>query len=374
MLSANEKRDNFRKDISSTLYKPILAILLFCGIDMLPEDKKPLWRFFRIIIATFNGILCAATVAIGIDMFAMVETISVEQLSTSCLVFLGVAFKLLLYHKRKDIFDLIQLLKSFEVSEESARRIRSYKNRIIALMAIMLISFSALYIDTAIKARRDNSNLTSYLERLDIGGYTDIYLVACTKLRILIPTINNMYPFHLFTILYSALARHLEVLMHECLQGVKRPISTSSFCRLFATYSKLYRVVQKVDEVLRTLVFVGILSVSSLIYFTLFSLLKARITFFSQTGTLALFGLVLAEVFLMIDSAAEIPDMNVEIHNAVLGLSHDASTSSDKMFLALKTQQQIGLSLGGLALMRRGVFLTLVGTIFTYCLLVKSFP
>ena len=53
----------------------------------------------------------------------------------------------------------------------------------------------------------------------------------------------------------------------------------------------------------------------------------------------------------MVNNAAEIPDINEEIHDEILQLPHDTSSSTDKTFLLMKTEKILALTLDGIIYM-----------------------
>lgn len=63
---------------------------------------------------------------------------------------------------------------------------------------------------------------------------------------------------------------------------------------------------------------------------------------------------------------------NKSLHSLILQFSHDSTSSTDKLFLTTKMQKQLGLSIGNISLLKMCLFLTIVGTMFTYILLIKS--
>ena len=133
-------------------------------------------------------------------------------------------------------------------------------------------------------------------------------------------------------------------------------------------------MIQEMNKLFCFIILYGIIFISSILYFSIYYLFSSwkNVGFLNFSALLAMFGLFF-ELFGLSVVAGGISDMNVQIHELILKLPHDSLSAADKMFLVIKTQKELGMTVGNLVVMKRGFFLSLSGTIFTYLLLTNSY-
>lgn len=357
-----------------TFYKPLFLAILCCGIDLLPEFEKRL-RLVRLTIAAFNGILSFATIIITIEIIASINSLSPDIWAKPYVLVLGLIFKFMLFKRRRDILNLIELLEGHKLTERFFLRIQASKRKLNLIIAFMIVSqtilciLGILLVNSETPLAKDNITLFSTLRKFNISIPKTAFDVE-SKVRVLVLCLHNVYSFHFFVALYSTLSWHIKLLVEQFLERKHLP----SFQELFKEYSELCNLIDHANNVLRALVLLAVIFISSFLYLTLYTVMSSGLDldFMSLTSVLAI-DLILIELYFMIHIASGIPETNDQIHDAILNLPHDLLTSTDKICLVMKTHRQLGLSLGGVVFIRRGIFLTLLGTIFTYCLLIKSF-
>lgn len=359
------KYNNFRKSSTYNFYKPALIALAFCGIDMFPKSHNS-FMCVRKTMVIMNLILTVVSILVAVKNIASTKT----DFALFCIISTGIIFTRMLYGKRKEIFDLLMLLQKIEYMKCDSHLFKNRKKLLFSLGGIF-ITLTVWCIITAVHSRgyKDNQFVNSVLDKLKIR-LSDKCLYVESILEFAVPYVCTVYPLSIFFLLYSFLALHIKIIM-ECFRN--QIVKSSCFKDIFTEYNNICNLIEIADKILSSLVLTAILYASCILYYSIFLLIKSErsISFFTLLDAVPLL-CVLLHLLKMIDSAAGIPDINAQIHKLILNLPHVPSSSADKLFLVLKTQKELGLSVGGLATVKRGLFLTLVGTIFTYLLLIRS--
>lgn len=353
-------------------YKPVLIALLFCGIDSFPESQNRL-KCVRNIVVKFNQVLTVVNVVCGIQMTVSLNDMSPTSLSVIFVWLCGSFLKYSLYRKKKQLFNFIFQIKEYKISKRYVPSLQSYKKKFDFALAFILLSQAIQLMTTTIYINREKYYIPPafyILQKFNIT-ITDNFLFFETKFCFIVSYVHNIYPLTIFILLYSVLAWHLKVIVDNILYVG----NSVSFHKLFEMYNKIFRLIKAADLLLRGLVLIAVFFISTYLYFTLFSLLQSGMSA-SIKNLSAMYFIVftLVQLYVMVYNAAGILDVNEDIHSLVLDRYHDSSNYSEKMFLLMKTQKAMGLTIGGLVIIKRGVFINLLGTILTYCLLVKSFP
>lgn len=366
----NNKKHEEEEIMIYKFYKPILVALLCFGIDMLPRSLNS-YRYLRIIIIAVNGILILATILIGIKSIANFNT----EFTLSFITLTGISFKYFLFKKRTGIFDFIMDLNKNQCMIKCIPYIQAVRKNIICLLIFVLISPIILCIITILQLKE---NAIEY-EVISLGTILKQYNVTKVEnvtyaesiLNLIIPLIFTILPMNVLFILYSVISWQLKTAFNYFKNHIQ---TNTSFPQIFREYNQLYNLIKGANDLFSFIILYAIVIISCIIYFNIYCLFSS----WKNIGLLNILALLpgifyFCGLFAMIYVAAGITDVNDEIHELVLNLNHDSLSANDKMFLVIKTQKELGMSVGNQVVMKRGFFFTLIGTIFTYLLLTKSF-
>lgn len=357
-------------------YKPIFMTLVCFGIDLFPERQKPC-KIFRMIALKLNQVLAVTNILLAIETVFMMDIMTSTTTAFFCLVICGLIFKYTFFKRRRNIYNLIMLLDRFKLTESTSTLVFASRTK-VAICLAMLLSISSIQFAISVPhtiqrfvADEDGSPIGSLFEKanLQVPKY---FLLIEAILQYVVPYTFHIYPMNFFILLYSSLAWQLKIILTDFLKKSKQ---SYSFKVLFLEYSSVVRLVHTADEVLKSLVLKVFVFTSCYFYFALFYLMQSGklITLRSIVAMVPLL-FTYCLLFIMTKIASAIPDINVAIHNAVLHLPHDSVTSTDKMLFLMKSQQDLGLTVGGIVTIKKGLFLSMTGTILTYLLLIKNFP
>lgn len=352
-------------------YKPFFVAFLCFGIDVFPKSDHSYCTLKKISMIV-NAILALATIILGIKSFLNLNT----EFAFCFITLSGIFFKCVLFKKRKLIFDIVMNLNKNEHVIKCIPSIFAIRKKVIGMILGVVFLHTVWSIITILHLKENaiistEMSISSILKKYNVSNIENI-IYAEFIITLYIPSYFAAHPLNVFFILYSVIAWQLTIALDYFRQHIKSDMST--FNHIFIEYNRLYRLVQEVNELFSFLILYAIIFMSGILYFDIYHLLSS----WNSTNLLNILALLLVlfflcELFAMIYVAAGIPDVNAKIHELILNMSHDSLSANDKMFLVIKTQKELGLSVGNQVIIKKGFFMTLIGTIFTYLLLTKSF-
>lgn len=350
-------------------FEPAIVALACFGIDMLPNSHS--YLCLRKIMSIINIILTIATVIIGIKMIANINTDNI--LFGSLLI--GFLFKWLLYRKRKEIYSFITDANKNKYMLKCVPYIFSFRRKFLFVLISVLVFLTAWCILATPNLNEDiigeeKISLYSILKHYNVSLPEKTYHMEST-LNFIIPLIFSGYPFNIFFILFTGIVCQLKIVLNY----FEKQISTAfpSYQQIFNDYDDLCNLVDAANEIFSMILLFAIIYISCCVYFTTNWLIMSwmGLSFLNVLALLPVFS-AFCQIFIMLHVGHGIVTANKSLHNLILQLSHDSTSAIDKLFLAMKMQQEFGLSIGSMFILKRGLFLTIVGTIFTYLLLIKS--
>lgn len=364
--------------INLSFYKPILFTFLCFGIDIYPEELAPN-KYLRSVLVNLNLLITITTFCMGLNEFLDLQDFSPMSASPIWTSFAGFFLKCLLIIKRREIAQLILLLLRARISNNFKSNIHAKKSMLIfAILLVLLIR--SLQFGLGIVAHTTQSLFRRYWKNILISSFqklgikTSEYAIHIVYLtNITMYWYHNMYTLSIFTFFYSMVASQMKELVTDFVNAVK--ISSSTFMEIYHSYEELHYLIETADGTLRYLLLAAVVCASSHLYFSVFFIMEdgMSVTYTNVLAVVSIF-FTIFHLFCLIYTAARIPDASNSLQHIILKLPHDSSSYPDKLFLLMKIQQGLKFQLGGFAPINRGIFISLLGTIFTYSLLVKSFP
>lgn len=364
------------KEILYSFYKPILFIFLWFGIDIYPNTKRP-YECLRTFMVAFNMFITILALFIEIDTLPFLKEISPKSLVQLCVTYSGFLLKFILFKKRKAISRVINLLIQSRTTRTTLLRIHKSKNLVVLTLTLILFC-ETLLLNSAVFGRpiksytaKGESMCVFILKKFGITlSNNSLYRVYLTEF--LISMYHNVFVFGISTLLYCLLVWHLKKLMVSFLNEIKT--SKYSYLKIFRSYNQLCCLVEEIDRTFRSLVLLVVLYVSHSLYIMMFIMQDGMSLSITNIAAVFKISFLTMHLYFIIYVAADVPDINIKLQHAILQMPHDSISSTDKLFLMMKTQQGLCMMMGSLIPIKRSLFPTLLGTIFTYCLLINSYP
>lgn len=235
----------------------------------------------------------------------------------------------------------------------------SYRKKINYALAFTLVSLTIQLMVSIAMVRYPGEIKISFtilskaLQKINIDIPENFFFIEM-KFGFLVGYIFAFYPLSILILLYSMIAWHLKIILNNFLDELN---SYVSYRKIFQMYDNISRLIHTADATLGSLAFKTIIFVSVYLYFGFFFLMSSRASFdYNGINTLYTVVFVLSLLFVMIYNAAGICEINNEIHETVLRLPHDIPEAQDKIFLVMMSQKDLGLSVGGMVIMKKGVF------------------
>lgn len=350
-------------------FEPAFIALVCFGIDMFPNPYH--YRCLRKTMSVINIILTLSAIIIGIKIIANINTDNV--LFGSFLT--GFFFKWLLYRKRKEIHIFIMYANKNKYMMKCMPYIFTFRRKFIFVLVSVIVFLSAWCIVATPNLNEDITgkekiNLCSIVKNYNVS-FPETTCRMEPTLNFIIPLIFSGYPFNVFFILFTGIAWQLKVALNyfEKQISIVRP----SYQQIFNDYCDLCNLVDVANEVFSIILLIAIIYISCCVYFTINWLMMSwmGLSFLNMVALLPVF-YSFCQIFVMLHVGHGIVTANKSLLNLILQIPHDSTSTTDKLFLAIKMQQEFGLSIGSMFILKRGLFLTIVGTIFTYLLLIKS--
>ncbi|KAG8189535.1 hypothetical protein JTE90_008495 [Oedothorax gibbosus] len=374
--------NNLKQTWQVKMFCPILNILLFFGLETyhIHEDRRTkilgylCIRMFYVASAAFamTGILLVDEILKGISLYS---------LSTTVILVIGFVFRWALQLKGKAIFGLLCAICDFK--GVTPKKLVTTRRRLL-IISVLVVVFEGLVLVFLLQ-KMVESLINSEMNAFDVSKrYSVIFknahlgiLARLWILSIALIYVHNVIPFCLFGILYAAISWRLRAI----LKSFKNRLLKSSGPKISEcseTYNRICSLVNYTDKTLNSLMFISVFFMSCILYFTVFNMLLPSGDGYVVTPNriISLLNLIFMVIYLygMLYFASEIPNVVADISDVIHSMVVDKESVGQKVELLLRVHQGLFLSVGQMVIIRKGLFLVLIGTIATYCLLINSFP
>lgn len=361
---------------NTAIYRPLFFSYFALGIDILETNDKSMkkYRFIKNLISyILTGIAIFITFAL---LGYLLDGVTQITMSSIFLLYTGHAFRLLLHKNRKKIRQIIIMLHNFTLPHSQEGIFMKMEKQLLYACSFIVIfyvtSMGCIFY----------SAIASYPVVIESSVSPTFYLLlnhihskAIATFSILLLT--TVYTFHLlpsalFALFYGVLSWHVSKILSQTKKRMKLyPAETKHNHR---EYCKVCHLVDFVDKRLNKLSIIYVIYISSMLYFTVFSLLKPELKFHLMMIVSCL-NLVLQLIIFSYSTsvASDIPVINDEMLKIVTDTAFNGYLSDLKANILFRMQQSLYFTVGGIVPVRKGIFLALTGTVITYSLVIRSF-
>lgn len=359
------------------MYDSITYPLLFFGINVHLVDKNRQMKiisFICIHVFYISSVVFALTGILIID--GLQQNPSQNSLSAFIIYYTGFVFRWKLQRKRGALSDLLHTISEFRKLSVKRRYTTNAKKKVrfFIILTILLQGVILMLLLFSILRNPDWETDTSHIitEQSLLKNINPKIITKVWMLSMVLMYVHNVIPFCLFGILYATVSYDLKEILRDfavSLKSIKQTISRSAL-----TYNRICTLIDYADKTLSYLLFFSILYTSSILYFNTFKVLPNLVSA-KYHVTISVLNIVFLVFFLfgMLNFASEIPCLVTDIGNIIHVMHVEENCAFKKIEFLLKIHQGLFLTVGEMVPIRKGLFLVLIGTIATYCLLVRSF-
>lgn len=362
--------ENRASPIVKNFYNILLLALLFLGIDLIYNPKNRILKTLKSIIKALNVSVLLIFTVFTIIKFSVIG-VPGWQLSFGSIILgsWGIVFRFVLAKKGPSIALLLKSLESVQYSSRLQRKMAK-ATKILYIICATVGAIQLLM--TATHRPHINGHLCYVRFWKDLLGDDHYsFMVVIWALSMLMSCFYNQTPLIIFGVFYSAHCWHLMGIIEDFRETIEA--SPEDTLQHAGNYNKICLLVKSADNNLRSLVLMVVCYVSATFYALLFVIFQGSIVFQSLLIVFAS-SLVVLALCCMMSYASDILDANADLLEAVRHFSDESKVSNEKLEFILNIQKGVSLSVGGISTIGRGLFLSLLGTIATYCLLVNSLP
>ncbi|KAG8180422.1 hypothetical protein JTE90_022771 [Oedothorax gibbosus] len=359
------------------MYRPILSFLLFFGLETYPILEMKRTKMVGYICIPMFYVVSVGLAMTGILLVdGILRGLTQYSLSAFATMYVGFAFRWILQRNGKAIFDL--LLTMCEFKGVSPKKV-ALTRKVLYTLSVLVVMVQLLALVLLLQPLLGNLNSKVNASKVFTGYSTifkEVQLGVVAKLWILsvvLMYVHNVIPFCLFGILYAVISWHLrEILKH--FKGSLR-LSHPKLSECSETYNRISSLVIYADKTLNSLMGISVFYISCALYFTVFNVLPDRLSI-THNGIISTLNIIFMGIFLygMLYFASEIPTIVADISRVIHSMVADNDSIMQKVELLIYVNQGIFLSVGQMVIIRKGLFLVIIGTIATYCILINSFP
>lgn len=361
-----------RNKIVAYFYEALFFGLLCSGIhSSFHQTWLKLFQFLMVIAFAIVLITSGIKVMLQLTLFQYKIT---QKIAVMFAIYLwGFLYRYYLHKKKNNILRLVKQLETLSYTRSHEMKLTSNKKTSYVMCAsavVLLLTWlgTSTYV---ILQNQDMITCEVPMWREVFGDWYSTVLLGSSIMGNVILCLNNLFPLLMFGIFYSAHAWHIKEILSDFIESVKE--SPNKFSHHLKIYNKIQALVDTSDSNLKSLVWWIVSYVSVNLYFSLFEILDGQMNRNSLMTLTSVLCMVVV-LFIMLWYASNIPDMNEEVSDTIQHLPGFVETSNEKLELILKVRQGVSFSVGGIVSIGRGFFLSLMGTIFSYCLLVKTLP
>ncbi|KAG8189534.1 hypothetical protein JTE90_008494 [Oedothorax gibbosus] len=361
------------------MFRPILNFLLFFGLETYPiyENRgTKILGYLCIRMFYVTSVTLALTGILLVD--EILKGISLYSLSSTVILVIGFVFRWALQLKGKAIFGLLCAICDFK--GVAPKKLVTTRRRLL-LISVPVVVFQGLVLvfllKTMIESLNFEENAFEFSKRNSVI-FKNVQRGIVTKLFMLsiaLMYVHNVIPFCLFGLLYVAISWRLKEILKNFNNRLKSSSPNISEC--LETYNRICSLVKYADKTLNSLMFISVFFMSCMLYFTVFNvLLPSDSTSNTQNRINSSLNMTFMVTLFygILYFASEIPNVVADISDVIHSMVVDKDSAWQKVELLLRVHQGLFLSVGQMVIIRKGLFLVLIGTIATYCLLINSFP
>jgi len=364
------------------IYKPVVIFLCSIGMGISSEPERPWVKILRRILQTS---FCIPTLITFINIvLEMIQQPAISQtfVAGNLYFFIGVVFKVYFFMRKKRIQHLLKLVIEESSFIRQHQRINSVKIRVYVSCIFLIVTEAVVLPNVIDRNTRGSCDERWFLKYAFSDHFsTEIRNSICNAVSTL-TCITIFFNGHVaicaFALFYIVLMWNIKQLLKQAIASVK--MSQVSFKNHVDHYDRIRCLLLYADGAFKELIFIITAFVSNNVYFVMFNVIS-----FSQgngfvsdkkaVGTsIYMVAVVFCLMYFMFRFASDIQTLNSVFGSAILDVPEYKFPNVEKIVLFCKVQQGLHLTVGGMFNISKGLFLTIIGTILTYCLLIRSLP